>query len=276
MGNKQSNAQQPTNQPPSTTQPPTTQPPTTQPPTTQPPTTQPSNSFNNSVNQFNSLISKSSDALECGPDCQKSRRAELLKQQYLDAQQNVKYAPVKEENAAREYYAYTEGDAGYKKYQTNKLTSEIKNITTTTSTNFDKAIDSAKKLSETHDSLHANYLNVFELYKKILTENYELETNINSISTDRVTSDRKSFYEGQGVDSLNKWHVIFKWIYLVLIIIYFLGMIISESDYSFTSKITFFIIFIIYPFVIYYIVMLSYNGIIKFYKFLPENAYTSI
>jgi hypothetical protein len=255
MGNNLSNSQQQTNQP---------------------TTTQQSNSFNNSVNQFNSLIAKSSDALECGPDCQKSRRAELLKQQYLDAQQNVKYAPVKEENAAKEYYAYTEGDAGYKKYQTNKLTSELKEITTTTASNFDKAIDSVKKLSETYDSLNANYLNVFELYKKYLTENNELESNINSISTDRVTSDRKSFYEGQGVDSLNKWHVIFKWIYLILLIIYFLAMIISESDYSLTSKITLFIIFIIYPFVIYYIVMLSYHGIIKLYKFLPENAYTSI
>jgi hypothetical protein len=275
MGNKQSNAQKPNNQQPNHQQA-NTQQPNPQQANTQQPNPQQVNTFNNSVNQFNSMIEKSSDALMCGPDCQKTRRTEELKKNYLDAQQNVKYAPIKEENAAKEYYTYTQGTAGYDKYHKKKLTSEIKDIEKTTATNFKKAIDSVKKLAETYDSLYTNYSNVFELYKKYLTENSKIESNINSISTDRVTSDRKSFYEGQGVDSLNGWHVILKWIYLVLLVIYFLFMILSESNYSFTSKFLLLIVFIIYPFIIYYIVMLSYNALLKVYKFLPENAYISI
>jgi hypothetical protein len=43
--------------------------------------------------------------------------------------------------------------------------------------------------------------------------------------TDTVTSDRKSFYEGQGVDKLNNWYSFLKWIYIILLVIYAFGMI---------------------------------------------------
>lgn len=235
------------------------------------------NNYNDNINQFNSIISKSAaDALECDPDCQKKRHTEELKQKYEKAQDNVKYASVNEENAAKEYYTYTQGTSGYNKYQKEKITSQTKDLINNIALNFDEGIDSVKKLTETYDGLYNNLINSYELYDKYLNDNLNIENSIDEISTDRVTSDRKSFYEGQGIDVLNKWHVILKWIYLGLLVVFLFGILLSDSNYSFFTKIIIFIIFIIYPFVIYYIVMLCYYGIVKLYKLLPENAYTSI
>jgi hypothetical protein len=234
------------------------------------------NDYNKSINQFNSIISQSSDALACGPDCQKTRRTEQLKQQYLDAQTNTKYAPVKEENAAKDYYTYTQGTAGYNKYHKDQLTSQANSVVQKTTKSFSEAIDSAKNLTNTYESLYSSYTNAFELYKKYLTENLEIENSINSVSTDRVTNDRKSFYEGQGIDKLNSWHTIFKWIYIILLILFFFRLIFSYSNYRFSTKILLLVLFIIYPFVIEYFFMVLYKGIITIYKFLPENVYTSM
>jgi len=234
------------------------------------------NDYNNSINQFNSLISKSSDALACGPDCQKTRHSEQLKQQYLDSQTNSKYAPVKEENAAKEYYTYTQGTTGYNKYQKGQLTSQADSLVQKTKKSLSDAIEGAKNLTNTYESLYSSYINAFELYKKYLTENLELETSIDSVSTDRVTNDRKSLYEGQGIDKLNSWHIIIKWIYIILLVLFFFRLIFSYSDYRFSTKIFLLFLFIIYPFVIEYLIMVLYNGLLTIYKFLPINVYTSM
>ena len=94
--------------------------------------------------------------------------------------------------------------------------------------------------------------------------------------TDTVTSDRKSFYEGQGVDKLNNWYSFLKWIYIILLVIYAFGMILAESNYRFLTKFLILLAFIIYPFVIVYLVTFLYEGYLKISSLLPKNAYTTM
>lgn len=48
-----------------------------------------------SQDKINELLEKSSQAMLCGPTCQKLRVTDELKQKYLDAETNMQTAPLK-------------------------------------------------------------------------------------------------------------------------------------------------------------------------------------
>jgi hypothetical protein len=228
------------------------------------------------TNKINGMISQSADALTCGPDCQKSRHAEELKQKFLDAQANVNTAPYQLATAAKDYYTYTQGTAGYNKYLASQATTQAQATATEGRNSFTSAANKLKELTKTYDAQYATYTNTFDLYQKYLTDNSILQEQIDGINTDTVTSDRKSFYEGQGVDKLNNWYSFLKWIYIILLVVYAFGMILAESNYRFLTKFLILLAFIIYPFVIVYLVTFLYEGYLKISSLLPKNAYTTI
>jgi hypothetical protein len=230
----------------------------------------------NAISQVNTMITNSAASLTCGPDCQKVRYSEELRQKFLDAQANVNAAPAKLDTAAKEYYTYTQGVAGYNRYLSGQVSSEAKDITTTATSTFSSASDKLLALTKTYNELNSTYINTIDLYKKYLIDNSILEGRINGISTDTVTSDRKSFYEGQGVDNLNNWYILLKWIYIILLIVYVFGMILVGSNYSFLTRFFILIAFIIYPFVIVFVVSLLYGGLLRFLSLFPKNAYTTM
>jgi hypothetical protein len=226
--------------------------------------------------QVNKLISQSADALTCGPTCQRNRHAEELKQKFLDAQANINTSTTQLNNAAKEYYTYTQGEAGYRKYLSAQVSAEAKASTTKAKTAFSTAADKLKALTKTYNLQHTTYTNTFNLYEKYLLENSVLRGKIDAISTDTVTSDRKSFYAGQGVDNLNNWYILLKWIYIILLVVYVFGMILAGSNYSFVAKFLILLAFIIYPFVVVYVVSFLYSGIERVSSLLPKNAYTTV
>jgi len=228
------------------------------------------------TSQINRMISQSADALTCGPDCQKARRSEELKQKFLDAEANTNTAPAQLAAAAKEYYIYTQGEAGYRQYLKRQATAQAKVIATRTKTSFASASAKLKAMTKDYERLHIIYTNTLTLYEKYLLENRNLQQEINRINTDTVTSDRKSFYEGQGVDNLNNWYILLKWIYIILIVVYIFGMILAGSSYSFLTKFLILIAFIIYPFVVVYCVSFLYTGILRINTLLPKNAYTTV
>lgn len=228
------------------------------------------------TSQINRMISQSADALTCGPSCQKVRHSEELKQKYLDAQANVNTAPSQLAAAAKEYYTYTQGEAGYRRYLAAQSTAEAKAIAAKTKTSFASASEKLKAMVKTYNAQHASYTSVFNLYEKYLLENSILQGKIDAVNTDTVTSDRKSFYEGQGVDNLNNWYSFLKWVYIILLVVYVFGMILAGSNYSFLTRILILLTFIIYPFVIVYVVTFAYDGLLNINRLLPKNAYTTV
>jgi hypothetical protein len=228
------------------------------------------------TDQINKLVSQSTDALTCGPNCQKTRTANSLQQTYLNAQANVETAPSQLQEAEKNYYTFTQGTAGYNAVQRTTVTEQAATATNSATTTFQNGVDSATTLTTTYNSLSSTYQNAFELYKKYLEENAELQGEINEINTDTVTNDRKTYYESQGYSKLQSWYTLFKWIYILLLIVYVIGLFLLGSSFSFISKIGILFALILYPFVINYIVMVVYNGLRRVYSLLPKNAYTTL
>lgn len=229
-----------------------------------------------STAQINQLIQQSTDALTCGPDCQKIRKTDQLRQGYLDAKANVETAPFKLQQAEQSYYTYAEGTAGYNKIRAAQATQQAATITSSAASTFQHGVATATDLTAEYDSLYTTYQNMYDLYEKYLEENAEMQMEVNTLNTDKITNNRKSFYESQGYDVLNSWYKLFKWIYIFLIVIYILGMFLSNSSYSFVARICILVALILYPLVINYIVIFVYSIMLRIYSLMPKNAYTTI
>lgn len=228
------------------------------------------------TDQINQLITQSSSALTCGPNCQKTQNTEVLRQDYLDAQSNVETAPIQLQQAEQNYYTYTQGTSGYNAVRASSLSQQATALVGSTTSTFQSDVDNATDLTTTYNSLDTTYQKLYDLYGKYLEENYELQMQINELNTDVITNDRKAYYKGQGYDKLNSWYILFKWIYVFLVFIYILGMLLAGSSYSFMAKFGILIALILYPFVINYIVMFVINFIARIYGLFPQNAYTTI
>ena len=97
-----------------------------------------------------------------------------------------------------------------------------------------------------------------------------------ALAKESTTNDRKSFYEAQQIGNLLSWHTKFRWIYFICAIIFIIAIFISENSLSFTYKVVFSVIVILYPFLINYIlkpVLFIYHFI---YDLIPKNVYNSI
>lgn len=109
-----------------------------------------------------------------------------------------------------------------------------------------------------------------------MNKNAALEGEISQINTDTVTNDRKTYYESQGYNKLQSWYTLFRWIYIILLVVYVIGMVVVGSNYSFMAKFFILVALLIYPFVINNLLLFIYSSFLQLYSLLPKNAYTTI
>jgi len=101
----------------------------------------------NTEKKINDLLEKSSEAMSCGPTCQKIKVTEELKQKYLDAQTNMQIAPIKLEETKRKYYTYSEGPTYYENMREQELNQKIKKISELLVENFNDEITTVKTMN---------------------------------------------------------------------------------------------------------------------------------
>jgi hypothetical protein len=225
---------------------------------------------------INSLLANSTKALTCGPDCQKAEKTEQLKQAYLEARTNVETAPIKLQTALQNYITFTQGTSGYTSYTNGQVNDNADNITSEVQSNFYENIKKAIDLLNNLETATKNFENTYELSNNYEAQITELKIDINDISSDAITNDRKSFYENQNNEASLKWYVLYRWIYFFLLIIYILGLLLIKTELSFKTKIIIFVLLLSYPFVINFIVfyLISIGRYIS--SLLPKNIYKSL
>jgi hypothetical protein len=229
-----------------------------------------------STAQLNKLLAQSAEALTCGPSCQKQKTTDRLKSAYQVAQTNVMTAPVELGQAEKAYITYVDGTAGYNSIMSNTITNQANTVCTNIQNEFNKQIEIATNLITTYNSLYTNYAYVKELYHDYVNENSETREHIGRLNSDVVTADRKTYYESQNYESLTKWYYIFRWIYIILLIAFFIGLFLAESDKSRMYKWTIFILLVLYPVVINYIIVYLLKTWSQLYTLLPKNVYKSL
>jgi hypothetical protein len=233
---------------------------------------------NQQINQdkINELLEQASSTLLCGPTCQKIKKTEELKQKYLDAETNVKTAPIELEQSRKNFYVFSEGNAYYENMLEKELNERVKKISLLLSNNFKDELTSASTMNQYLNTALMNSSYVEELLDFYLEQNKELSIKLMKNHGDILTNDRKTYYETEELNRLKKWYNVWWYIYYILIILFVSSCVILPSNVTIVKKILISILLIFYPYYIDYVLRKIYMFFASIYKKLPKNVYNNL
>jgi hypothetical protein len=226
--------------------------------------------------QINDLLNKSADALLCGPTCQKLKITDELKQKYLDAETNIKTAPIKLEQTKKNYYIYSEGRPFYNNMLEDELKQKADTISELLAENFNDEISSALTMNQYLNTALINSEYTSELFNKYADENIELKLQLRDSRGDILTNDRKTYYETDAIIQLQLWYRLVWYIYYILMIVFAIAMVVSPSQLTMVKKVVIFVLLIFYPYYIDYIVRWIHGLYINMRNKLPKNVYNDL
>jgi hypothetical protein len=233
---------------------------------------------NQQLNQdkINDLLNKSAEALLCGPDCQKMKITDELKQKYLDAETNVQIAPIKLEQTKKNYYVYKEGRPFYDNMLEEELKQKAEKISELLGETFNEEVSSANTMNQYLNTALINSEYTSELFKKYTSDNQELKLQLRNSRGDILTNDRKTYYETEALTQLKLWYRFWWYIYYILILVFTIALFISPSQLTMIKKVVLFVLLIFYPYYIDYIVRWVQGLYMSIYNRLPKNVYNDL
>jgi|LauGreDrversion4_2_1035121.scaffolds.fasta_scaffold08599_3 hypothetical protein len=233
---------------------------------------------NQQINQdkINELLEQASSTLLCGPTCQKVKKTEELKQKYLDAETNVKTAPIELERSKKNFYVFSEGNAYYENMLEKELNEKAEKISSLLSNNFNDELTSASTMNQYLNTSLINSSYVEELLDFYTKQNEVLTTKLMNHQGDILTNDRKTYYETEELNRLKKWYNVWWYIYYLLVFVFVLSCIFAPSTMTIVKKIILSILFIFYPYYIDVILRKIYKFFAGIYKRLPKNVYNNL
>jgi len=233
--------------------------------------------FGFDINNFNSFIEQARDKILCNADCQKQKTSDQLKQDYLNAKNNLLTGQNQVDETEKKYVTFTQGELAYNDLETNKINDSASTISSTFQKNFNEEVQKIQSQIQGYTGLLVNFKNVVELYIKYKKENILLFKQLKDQTSDLLTNERKTYYEDQGIDNLK---FIYYYILLTIYVIFVIGFgsfsLIYQTSYSWSIKLALFISFIILPFVASYILDFVIGLVYFIYNLLPKNVRLTI
>ena len=238
------------------------------------------NQFN--INKFNSFLESAQKTISCGPDCQRQKTEEDLKNKYVNAQSNLVLAEPQYQDARRNYYNYVSGEGAYNEMIENELSTKADEIIQNFTELIDDEIEKIKSRIQTYNGLLINYRNIVDLYLKYKTENIKLYKQLKDETNDVLTNNRKTYYEDQQNDVLNSYYYNILLVIYIIIFIVFISFTIlfrytySSSQYS-GKVITVLVIFFTFlPLISTWILGTIIYIFYWLFGLLPKNVYNNI
>lgn len=183
------------------------------------------------MTKLQELINKASDAVMCGPTCQKIRKTEQLEQKYIDAQTNVISAPDKLKQAQKDFFLFSQGVAKYDEVIDNELRKKINIISQMIQSEFDDNVKKAESLTANYSTLKEQDEYMMDLKRMYIEENTVLSHEIKEIFNDIVTNDRKTYYQDQNITRLYGWQNLYVVVFIILIILFLIFILLADSKY---------------------------------------------
>lgn len=210
--------------------------------------------------QLNQLLEYSQNQLNCGPECQKWRTANDLRQKYIDAEANATNAPVQLEDAKRNFYEFTRGIPFYEKQQKAEMSRKIKKQSDDIESEFNKSIEQANTMSNYYQTALTYASHLRELSSTYKDNLNQVEDKIKNLNGDILTNSRKAYYESIKTTNNKSDYNITQIIYYALIIFFSIYLFLTDS--LTISNIIIIILFLCYSFIItwlYYGLTYLYN-----------------
>jgi hypothetical protein len=238
-------------------------------------------SLEDTIGSINQMISKYSGTMSCGSECQQKKEEQKLQLEYENAQRNVKTAPEQLSLAAKNYYMFEGGEAGYNEYVKRTYEKESVVIESFLQDYFNELIEEDTEKNKVYNTLYKNIKHVYNLFLTLHQENRDTRKQIDDEKKSINTNDRSSYYESESLEKLETWKQrLLKVYYILAIIVSILILLYTDRDYPFNyfrftllQKILVIIGFFLYPtvfppFIKLHIVV--YHWIINH---IPKNVY---
>jgi hypothetical protein len=205
------------------------------------------------IDKFNEMINQASKIVSCDSDCQRTKRQELLKKKFAEAQANAQSAPDQLNIASKKYFAFSNGKMMYEKIATDELIVKSKLITSEIASNFLIQSEEAKNSLQDYSSALTDAKIADEYNKELIKQIVQLQNVLYKSINGTVTNHRKSYYESETTANLRKWNYIFIIIFYVLVIALSLSFFLVPNTNSLVKKIVVCVALATYPFYIMYI-----------------------
>lgn len=226
--------------------------------------------------KFNDMIQKAQGILTCDSKCQKEKDKNNLRHKYLEAKQNYFNGPEQIEHTFKNYYIYENGELAYNEEHQQIIERKAKAIINQYMQSFQENMDNSKILLGSYTSLLVNYQNVNDYYNELGKENALLKKKLVDMKADIITNDRKTYYEDQGIESLNYYYFIFMIIYIAILLAYVVCMIFKPSESSFGKKIAILVFLVLYFFFATPLFLMIIGLFKKISEMLPKNVYKTL
>ena len=248
-----------------------------------------SEELNTQIDKINNLVSqyvgkiqkinnKGDSITDCIPGtlCYAQKITQELKDAYLAALEKVRISPIELREAEKKYITNIKGEYGYHQLLVQRATNLAHDEAIKLFDKFTETLNETQYTIETLLTLYQNGLFLTDIGEQTLANNANLGDAISNINTDNVTKNRKSYYELEEYNTLKRWYLFWFYIYIFFLFVFALAIFLTDSDYSFMSKMGILTLFILYLFGIKYIII----GLIYIYNFstnlFPKNIYLNI
>ena len=117
------------------------------------------------------------------------------------------------------------------------------------------------------------YFYLFDLNKKYDDENEDYNTNTQKEFTDLLTNERKTYYQDQGIESLDYYYYWLRGVYILTIIVYMISCVVFSSDWSLLEQLSVLLCLMLLPFFSTYITTFIIWLLHGAYNLMPKNTY---
>ena len=232
--------------------------------------------LNDTINKMNAMISSANLSCPAGSDCDIKKETATLRDDYLQAEFALTNAPKQFKEAKKNYIVFTDGEDAYNTMNQQEIEAEAEAYVSKKIelfiTQFRNAINNNENYSTGVES--TKYVN--DVLLQIMQNNEQLEKSIDETGNDILTNDRKNYYELENYATLEWWYKVWLYIYIFLLIIFTIAIFVTDSHFSFMSKIGILILFIAYIFITKPIILFTISILRTINSFLPKNVYLSI
>ena len=229
------------------------------------------------LNNFNAFLEKAKQTVMCDSNCQRQKTEEELKQKYLASETNLASANNQVDIAQKNYLTFTQGELSYGNTKESDLHKKAQLIIGTFNQNFQNESKQINFQIDTYKGLVVNFKNVVELYLTYKKENIELIKDLKNNSSDVLTNERKTYYENQGIETLNfYYYYILLLIYFIFILGYIATAMFYQSQLNWKIRFGILLLLVALPFISPWILAFVISLIYKIYELLPKNIHLSV
>ena len=226
-----------------------------------------------SIQSINDMVGSVNNS--CGQDCLMEKQRSELKQQYIDAERNVRVAPEKLTQAEHDYLLNKNGPKKYREILRSRYAKnadqEMKKLKDEHAMIINEINLGAMKIQSQNDEIYnsTNYKNM------LMSTKTRVEGELQDNERSTTVSNRKIFYMEKQIESFSWWFYLCRNLYWICAMVWVAIGVIYYRQFN-TRSLATFVFIVAYPFFMVWLFVAAYSLVKYVVSLFPSDVYLSI